>query len=286
LCHKGWSFESLFGERRRYRNRAAEVINGRNEKRETRMKGNETMKSRAIVAVMAAVMVFSGMAMAGSVPPPAPPPGPLTWTFTNPSSDYYVNNAALNLAPVGGNAYIAPQSVDDAAVFARVNTQAPGLKLSSVIGGGYTIDGFSAAVGTPENVYGSLYLSPTGGSGADVLILISPMSISGTAPGMQDYSFGLGTHADYRTRDISGNWTAFDPARSGTFGDIVGMLSSNPDYVAFFGPQIGESGTSGTTFDVSRIQLSTAVPEPVTMLGVLIGTGGIGVYLRRRQQVA
>ena len=36
--------------------------------------------------------------------------------------------------------------------------------------------------GGPGAIYGSLYLSPTGGSGSDVLILLSPMTVTGSGP--------------------------------------------------------------------------------------------------------
>jgi hypothetical protein len=199
-------------------------------------------------------------------------------------SDYYVDGGTWSSGQV--NVPASSQSNGDAAaVFARVNTQAPGLKLSSVIGGGYTINSFAAGQGTPENVYGSLYLSPTGGSGSDVLILISPMGISGT--GTLTYTFDLNTHADYRTK-VGTDWTAYDSAKSGTLGQVIGMIdgtSASSEFISFFGPQIGESSTWGTTFNVTQIQLGTApVPEPVTMFSAFMGLSSLGMYIRKRMR--
>jgi hypothetical protein len=182
---------------------------------------------------------------------------------------------------------VAPQTPDEASVFARINTKLPGLKLDNIVGGGYIINSFTTEVGAQENVYGSLYLSPTGGPGSNVLILLSPMMIApGGEEGRLIYTFDLGTHADYRTWDDSaGGWTAYDAARSGTLADVIGMIDGSPyssEYAAFFGPQIGMSGTSGTAFNVEEISLQT-VPEPATfVIWSLLGGLATAIGWRRR----
>ena len=192
--------------------------------------------------------------------------GTLVWSFTN-TADYYTNNAVVTALPGGGGAYVAPLADDEAAVFARINTL--GLfKVGDITGGGFTLSGMNH----PDAVYGSLYLSPTGGGGSDVLILLSPMSYTGTG-GSLNYTFDLNTHADYRTL-VGGDWTSYDPSKSGTFGDVIGMInvsSYSSDYAAFFGPQIGMSGTSATTFTVSEINLSVPEPSLILLLGIGFG---------------
>ena len=202
----------------------------------------------------------------------------LVWNFTN-SNDYWTQNAVLNIATSGGNAYVPPSGTgvnDQASVFSRINTLAPGLKVGDIIGGGYTVTGLNN-VGA---VYGSLYLSPTGGSGSDVAILfLPPMNWAGSG-GNGIYSFDLSTPAEYRTWDnTTGEWTAYDANRSGTFAQVVAMINASSysgDYAAFFGPQIGMSGTSGTTFTVTEIQLQTVpIPGAVWLLGsALVGLAG------------
>jgi len=200
-----------------------------------------------------------------------------TWNFTN-AGDYWVWNATVNALPGGGSAYVPPSASgveDEASVFARINTQAPGHKVGDITGGGYTVSGLNN-VGA---VYGSLYLSPTGGGGSTVLILLSPMNWTGSG-GNGSYTFDLDTQADYRTRTPPGDWSSYDHARSGTFDDVIGMLSASTDYAAFFGPQIGMSGTYGTTFTVSEIEL-TVVPVPAAVLLGMLGLGAAGLKLRK-----
>jgi hypothetical protein len=227
----------------------------------------------------------------------AAPAGALTWDLNNTSntSDYYLGgNAGWNLSGWGS---VAPQLNDEAAVLARVNTQAANLKLGDITGGGYAINSFYTDFpGTPSLVYGSLYLSPTGGPGADVLVLLSPMTVSGSDP--FTYTFDLSTPANYRTwigpvvlplnYDWSAldNWSAYDSAKSGTFGQVAALIGSSlygGDYAAFFGPQIGMSGTHNTQFNVTEIQLDV-VPEPLTMAGLMLGIGGLVTYVRKRRK--
>ena len=230
-----------------------------------------------------------GLMLAIAVPAEA-----LTWNLSNSSntSDYYLGgNAGWNLSMYGS---VAPQPNDEAAVLAMINTQAANLKLGDITGGGYAINSFYTDFpGTPSLVYGSLYLSPTGGPGADVLILLSPMAVSGSDP--FTYAFDLSTPANYRTWTGGGslwdwsaldNWSAYDSARSGTFGQVAALINSSlygGDYVAFFGPQIGMSGTHNTQFNVTEIQLDV-VPEPLTMAGLMLGIGGLVTYVRKRRK--
>lgn len=174
------------------------------------------------------------------------------WDFSNPADYFVAGSASVGI----GSAYVAAWAEDEASVFARLNTQTYHLSIADIIGGGYKVYGMNNPPGT---IYGSLYLSPTGGPGSSVLVLLSPMSWSG-AGGSYDYTFDLKTHADYRTRPPGGSWSAYDPAKSGTFEQVKNMImgtSYGGDYAAFWGPQIGMSGTSNTTFSVSNISLST-----------------------------
>ena len=237
-----------------------------------------------------------------------------TWNFTN-AGDYYVNGdpgvvqpgnqvepiggtpgmpeagnpSAISYMPVitvGVGAFVparpwinsdddSPWGSDWASVFAKVNTQASNIKVGDITGGGFTLTGMNQ----PGAVYDTIRLSPTGGDGSTVLILLSPMSYTGT--GTLNYTFDLNTHADYRTDPTGlGNWSGYDSARSGTLGEVIGMLSGSTDYAAFVGPEIGLSNTFGTTFTVTQIELDT-VPEPATML--LLGLGLMGVAGIRRK---
>jgi len=160
-----------------------------------------------------------------------------------------------------------PSVEDEASVFARVNTRAFHLPLGTITGGGYTVTGLTPD--EPGRIYGSLYLSPTGGSGSTVLILLSPMTATGGS-GNYTYTFDGDTPADYRTRVPPGDWSVYDPARSGTFDEVVAKIeaSGNTDWTAFFGPQIGMSGTYNTAFAVTQIQLSgSAIADVVVSPG-------------------
>ena len=100
----------------------------------------------------------------------------------------------------------------------------------------------------PNAVYGSLYLSPTGGSGSMVMINLSPLGRTGEE-GDYIYSFNLGTPADVKIKNgFGGTWGVAQHA--GTFGGAIEWVNANAgdNYAAFFGPQIGMSNTSETTF--------------------------------------
>jgi hypothetical protein len=202
----------------------------------------------------------------------------LTWNFNN-AADYYVSGDSgtlpLNISylPVitqGVGAYVptrpwinsddnAPYGSDWAAVFAKVNTQANHLNVGDITGGGFTVSGMNH----PDAVYGSLYLSPSGGSGSDVLINLS-MTRTGSS-GNYVYTFGLDSSADVLVSPP--NWAYAEPQGSLDFAEVINWVNENSysGYAAFFGPQIGLSNTSGTTFTVSQIQLQL-VPEPTTMI--------------------
>ena len=215
------------------------------------------------------------------------------WNFTD-ASNYWSNNAVVTAAPTGGSAYVAPRTVnpldpddvlygaDNAAVFARVNTQAFHLKVGDVIGGGFTVSGMNH----PDAVFGSLYLSPTGGGGSTVMINMSPMGRTG-ANGSFIYTFDLNTLADVKIQNgVDGSWGTAQT--TGTFGGAINWVNSsvyNSTYVAFFGPQIGMSGTSETTFTVSKIGLNTAaVPEPMSIMLGIMGLGSVAGFKRLRRK--
>jgi hypothetical protein len=228
--------------------------------------------------------VLAGLFVVGLMLSVAGTAGALTWDLSNVDDYRWFGSAAHN--PFGGYGSVASLPNDDASILAKINTQAAGLKLGDILGGGYTINSFyTDSPGTTSAVYGSLYLSPTGGPGANVLILLSPLTVSGSG-GAYEYTFDLSTHADYRTWDTGvGNWTAYDSARSGTFGNVVGMINAtaySSDFAAFFGPQIGDSDTHNTQFNVTEIEVST-VPEPLTMAGLMLGIGGLVGYVRKRR---
>jgi hypothetical protein len=250
------------------------------------------MKKLMTIWAVAVVLMVAGTASADR----------LTWNFTN-AADYYVsgdsgtpplNTNYLPVITVGVGAYVPARpwidSDDDAygsdwaAVFARVNTQAYHLAVGDITGGGFTVSGMNQ----PNAVYGSLYLSPTGGGGSTVMINMSPMGRTGSA-GAFVYTFDLDTLADVKIKNgVDGSWGTAQT--TGTFGGAIDWVNASTysgTYAAFFGPQIGMSGTSGTTFTVSEIQLAT-VPLPATAWGVMIVLGGLagtkGLKRLRRQQ--
>lgn len=246
----------------------ASVFSRSGEQRDGSQRAKESgMKHFVIGVVMVVAMMVAGVTHAAVT----------TWDLSNPA-EYYASGSAST------SGVVTATTSDLASVFARINTKLPGLRLGDIVGGGYTINSFTTSVGSPASVYGSLYLSPTGGSGSNVLILLSPMTITGS--GTLDYTFDLSTRADYRT--WNNGWTAYDSARSGTFGQVISLLdTAGPgltEFAAFFGPQIGMSETSGTAFNVTGITLDTTVPEPATLIiWSLLGGLGIAVaHLRRK----
>ena len=225
----------------------------------------------------------------------------LTWNFTT-ASDYYVSGDSgtpllnINYLPVitvGVGAYVParpyinsddnpPYGSDWASVFAKVNTQAPGLRVGDITGGGFTVSGMNH----PDAVYGTLYLSPSGGSVADVLINLS-MTRTGLN-GNYVYTFGLGSAADVLVSPP--NWVYAEPQGSLDFAEVIAWANLNEpsDYAAFFGPQIGLSNTSGTTFTISEIELQI-VPEPTTMIAgalLLLPFGASTLRILRKKQTA
>ena len=133
----------------------------------------------ATLALALALIIMGGVAQAKPAANIAPSLGSAAqaydWNFTN-AADYFLVNAVVTALPVDGSAYVAPLPEDEASVFAQINTQANHLGIGDITGGGFTLTGMN----NPDAVYGSLYLSPTGGSGSDVLILLSPMGFTGS----------------------------------------------------------------------------------------------------------
>ena len=207
------------------------------------------------------------------------------WNFTN-EADYYVDGdwwtldgiyaPVITALPGGGYAYVParpyidenddpPYGSDWAAVFARINTNPQGdyLSVGDITGGGFTLTGMNH----PDAVYGSLYLSPTGGSGSTVMINMSPLGRTG-ADGEYIYSFNLDTPADVKIKNGPAALGASRsiPARSAgpsTGSTPVPTAAPTPP---FFGPQIGMSNTSETTFTVWQIGLTASgtTPGPTT----------------------
>jgi hypothetical protein len=227
--------------------------------------GMNNMRYLGIFAVIAVCLAVSATAQATEYA--------YEWNFTN-TTDYYASGSGS----VSG--YVTPQLVDEAAIFARINTRAL-IGVDDITGGGFTVSGMN----NPTAVYGSLYLSPTGGPGSTVMINMSPMVRTGL-DGAYEYTFDLTTPADVKIRDGVFPLIWGLAKYTGTFGGAIDWVYSNgwsDDYAAFFGPQIGMSGTSGTTFTVSQIGLN-AVPEPVTMAGLMMGIGGLVTYVRKHRK--
>jgi hypothetical protein len=202
------------------------------------------------------------------------------WDFTS-EADYYLDGdwwtsggiyaPVITALPVGGHAYVParpwidenddpPYGSDWAAVFARINTQAYHLVVGDITGGGFTVTGMNH----PDAVYGSLYLSPTGGSGSTVMINLSPLSRSGS-DGNYVYSFDLSSPCDVKIKNgPGGTWGTAQ--YTGTFAGAIAWVNANQpgNYAAFFGPQIGMSNTSETTFTVWQIGLTANFPAPAT----------------------
>ena len=203
------------------------------------------------------------------------------WNFTN-EADYYVDGdwwtldgmyaPVITALPGGGYAYVParpyidenddpPYGSDWASVFAKINTQAYHLTVDTITGGGFTLTGMNH----PDAVYGSLYLSPTGGSGSTVMINMSPLGRTGSA-GNFVYSFDLETPADVKIKNgPGGTWGVAQ--YTGTFGGVIEWVNANAsgNYAAFFGPQIGMSNTSETTFTVWQIGLTATPPTTTTV---------------------
>lgn len=227
--------------------------------------------------------------------------GAVTWDFSN-AGDYYLygdpgtpplNISYVPVITVGVGAFVParpyvnsdddpPYGSDWAAVFARVNTQATGVRVGDITCGGFTV----TCMNHPDAVYGSLYLSPTGGSGSTVLINLQMDRVGSN--GNYAYTFGLDSRADVLVG--APNWTYAQPQGSLDFAEAIDWINASAysdTYAAFFGPQIGLSNTSETTFTVTTIKLCTQpVPEPLTMFSVFMGMGGVGAYIRRRLRAA
>ena len=276
------------------------------------------MKRLGYVGLFAALLVLCLGATANA--------GTLVWNFSNPGDYYAVNgdngppnydSVPFSIAP-GGPAVVTPlpylgatdeddvYGSDEAAVFARVNTQAAGLTLDKVVGGGFVINNFIAGTvlsstpdgsggylnsttnDTPSSIFGSLYLSPTGGSGSNILINLNMTPTQGPT-GTWTYGFNLNTPTDGYdyTSPFTGDGTWISGTGGNTLGDVIAAIDSasyGPEYVAFFGPQIGMSGTSGTGFDVTQISLDV-VPEPISMIFFGTGLVAIGGYVSRKRML-
>jgi hypothetical protein len=226
------------------------------------------MKRLMIVLCVAAMVGLASAAAHAAI---------ITWNFTN-AADYYLdgdsgtpplNTSYLPVITEGVGAYVPARpwingdddayGSDWASVFAKINTQAPGLKVGDILGGGFTLTGMNH----PDAVYGSLYLSPTGGPHSDVLINLL-MTQTGSN-GNYVYTFGLDSQANVLVSPP--DWVYAEPQGSLDFAQVIDWANENSysGYAAFFGPQIGMSGTSGTTFTVTQIALDT-VPEPTTII--------------------
>jgi hypothetical protein len=95
------------------------------------------------------------------------------------------------------------------------------------------------------------------------MINMSPLSRTGSGEDFT-YIFDLTTTCDVKLKDacdVNGencNWGAAH--YTGTFGGAIDWVNTNAsgNYAAFFGPQIGMSNTSETTFTVWQIQLTAS----------------------------
>lgn len=122
--------------------------------------------------------------------------------------------------------------------------------------GGFTL----TRMNNQDAVYGSLYLTPTGGIGSTVMINLSPLSRSGS-DGNYVYSFDLSSPCDVKIKNgPDGTWGTAQYA--GSFAGAIAWVNANQpgNYAAFFGPQIGMSKTSETTFTLWQIALATRTP--------------------------
>lgn len=114
------------------------------------------------------------------------------------------------------------------------------------------------------------------------MINMSPMGRTG-ADGSFVYIFDLNTPADVKIKNgLDGSWGTAET--SGTFGGAIAWVNASAystTYAAFFGPQIGMSNTSGTTFTVTEIELNT-VPDGGATLA-LLGCALVGLGALRRR---
>jgi len=92
------------------------------------------------------------------------------------------------------------------------------------------------------------------------------------------------------SKDASTIYFDVDPTGSGAWNQSLGMsdelldMMNNPTNIWF--QWTLASGQRGWNIHSDDIGGAFAIPEPLTMLGVFFGIGGVGKYIRRRMKVA